>query len=72
MRLCLWLPCLIAIPLHAETIEAPARVTQVTIFPSGAAVVRHVALTLPAGTHQLLIASLPKDTDPGALRVVAS
>ncbi|MBS0571857.1 MAG: DUF4139 domain-containing protein, partial [Proteobacteria bacterium] len=42
------------------------------IFPSGAAVVRHVALTLPAGTHQLLIASLPKDTDPGALRVVAS
>ncbi len=61
--------CLIALPLHAETIEATGTIARVTLYPSGASVVRTVEFTAPAGRHDLVIPGLPAETPAQALRV---
>lgn len=73
MRLALFLTTalVLPLPLAAETLVAGSRVTQVTIYPYGATVVRQVALTAPAGEHLLVVPDLPAGTDPATLRVVA-
>lgn len=63
---------LAAFPLHAETIEAPSRVTAVTLFPWGASVTRRVEFEAPAGTHELLVPDLPQGVPAESLRVAAA
>lgn len=58
-----------ALPVFADTIEAPAKITAVTLFPRGAQVVREVTLTAPEGTHELYVPGLPADTDIQSLRI---
>ncbi|MDH3264520.1 MAG: DUF4139 domain-containing protein [Paracoccaceae bacterium] len=70
MRL-LPLLALAALPLHAETIEAPSRVTAVTLYPWGASVTRQVQFEAPAGTHELLVPDLPRGVPAESLRVAA-
>lgn len=58
-----------ALPALADTIETPAKITAVTLFPRGAQVVRQVTLTAPEGTHELLVPGLPEGTDVSTLRI---
>jgi hypothetical protein len=51
--------CLLAATLHAETIEATGTITRVTLYPSGASVVRAIEFDAPAGVHDLIIPGLP-------------
>lgn len=54
--------------LLAAPLEAPAHVSAVTLFPSGAQVTR--TLTLPAGTTgEVLVPNLPDGTEVATLRV---
>lgn len=46
-----------------------SRLTQVTVFTDRAEVVREAQLDLPAGTHTLIFANLPAQTDTGSLQV---
>ena len=55
--------------LLADVIEAPSKVTAVTLFPWGAQVVREVAVSVPSGVHQLIVPDLPQGTDLSRLRV---
>jgi uncharacterized protein (TIGR02231 family) len=71
MRL-LPLLALVALPLHAETIEAPSRVTAVTLYPWGASVTRRVEFEAAAGTHELLVPDLPQGVPAESLRVAAA
>lgn len=71
MRFVLVPALLAALPVHAETIEAIGHVDRVTLFPSGAAVVRKVDVTLPKGASTLVVAGLPAETDAATLRIAA-
>ena len=53
--------------LLAAPVEIPARVTDVTLFPWGAQVVR--SLAVPEGATEVLVPNLPDATDPATLRV---
>ena len=59
-----------ATPALADTIEAPATIRAVTLFPRGAQVVRDVTLKLPEGQHEVLVPGLPEGTDISTLRVM--
>ncbi|PTW45637.1 DUF4139 domain-containing protein [Rhodovulum kholense] len=63
--------CLILTPLPvwADDLLIPSRVSAVTLFPDGAAVTRSAAFDLPAGTHRLILADLPATTPLGSVRV---
>lgn len=62
-----------ALPAWADTIAATSRITAVTVYPDGAKLTREVSFLAPsAGSHELLIADLPADSDPGLIRMVAS
>ena len=56
--------------LLADTIEAPARVSEATLYPWGASVTREISVIAPAGQHEVVIPGLP-DIDPATLRVQA-
>lgn len=56
--------------LLADIIDAPARVSEATLYPWGASVTREVAITPAAGQHELVVPGLP-DIDPASLRVQA-
>lgn len=56
-------------PALGAVFETPAPVSEVTLYPQGASVIRRATLTLPEGAHQLVIPGLPADTDPASLRV---
>ncbi|MPQ94698.1 DUF4139 domain-containing protein [Thioclava sp. JE_KL1] len=58
-----------ALPALADTIEAPGKITAVTLFPQGAQVVRQVTLDAPEGSHDLLVPGFPEGTDISTLRV---
>lgn len=58
-----------ACPALADTIEAPATISAVTLFPQGAQVVRQVQIKGPSGTNEVLVPGLPKGTDISSLRV---
>ncbi|RBO52613.1 hypothetical protein DSD19_13560 [Rhodovulum sp. BSW8] len=63
--------CLILTPLPvwADDLLIPSRVSAVTLFPDGAAVTRSAAFDLPAGAHRLILADLPATTPLGSVRV---
>ena len=63
---------LAAAPALADTFEAPADITAVTIYPQGATVVRQVIFDVPAGTHEVIVPGLPVNTIAQALRVTPS
>ena len=63
---------LAAAPALADTFEAPADITAVTIYPQGATVVRQVIFDVPAGTHEVIVPGLPVNTIAEALRVTPS
>lgn len=58
-------------PALADVFDTPAPVTEVTLYPQGASVLRQARLELPAGAHQVVIPGLPADIDPASLRVAA-
>lgn len=62
---------LTAAPCWADTIQAPGKVTAVTLYPSGATVTRTVRFTAPAGTHEVIVPGLPGDTMAETLRIRA-
>jgi uncharacterized protein (TIGR02231 family) len=63
---------LCALPALADTIEAPSRVDQVTLYNWGATVSRTVAFDAPAGVHQIIVPDLPFGTLAETLRVAGS
>lgn len=63
---------LAAAPALADTFEASADITAVTIYPQGATVVRQVTFDVPAGTHEVIVPGLPVNTIAQALRVTPS
>lgn len=66
------MPLLLAGPALADTLRPAAPVSAVTLFPSGAEVVRQVSLDAPAGRHQVIITGLPPALDPASLRISAT
>ena len=63
---------LAAAPALADTFEASADITAVTIYSEGATVVRQVTVDVPAGTHEVIVPGLPVNTIAEALRVTPS
>ncbi len=66
------LPLLLACPALADTLRPAAPVSAVTLFPSGAEVIRRIALDAPAGRHQVIVTGLPQRLDPATLRISAT
>lgn len=61
------------VPALADTLPATSRITAVTVYPDGARLTREVSFTAPsAGRHELLVTDLPRDSDPGLIRLGAS
>lgn len=58
-------------PALAERIDTMARIDEVIVYPWGAGIGRVAELDLPQGTHELVIPNIPRDIDPGTLRVTA-
>ncbi|MFD1883767.1 DUF4139 domain-containing protein [Paracoccus pacificus] len=73
MRFSAMFLCLSVAPaaLMADTITASAPITKVTLYPNGASVTRQISLTIPTGTHEVVLPGLPQGTDPGTLRIAA-
>jgi uncharacterized protein (TIGR02231 family) len=57
---------------HAADLAATLGIDQVTVYPQTAAVVRRGEVTVPAGSHRLIIRGLPDPVDPGSIRMSAS
>jgi len=53
----------------AEDIPLTSEVSEVTLYPQGATVVREVEFSAPAGQHDLILTDLPKNTPLAAVRV---
>ncbi|WP_422030866.1 mucoidy inhibitor MuiA family protein [Roseovarius sp.] len=53
----------------AEDIPLISDVTGVTLYPDGATVTREVPFSAPAGSHQLLLTDLPRNTPLASVRV---
>ena len=66
--------CLALVPLPglAETIALDAPPTAVTAYASGAVITRALSFDVPAGDHALVIADMPRFTDPSAIDVTLS
>lgn len=56
-------------PALADEIPLSSRVNAVTVYPQGATVTREVPFTAPAGTHDLIVADLPRGTPLASVRV---
>lgn len=65
------LPLFILVPslAIAEDYVINSKVTDVTAYATGGIVTHEVALTLPAGNHQLILPNLPHDIDLESLRI---
>ncbi|MDX2288398.1 MAG: mucoidy inhibitor MuiA family protein [Hyphomicrobiaceae bacterium] len=63
---------LVAVPA-ADAAEVPGRssITAVTVFPSGAEVVRKAVVKLEPGQHAVVLGGLPAQAVPGSIRVEA-
>lgn len=53
----------------ADEFTLSSRVTDVTLYPEGAKITRHVPFQIPAGTHELRLIDLPAGTPMETLRV---
>ena len=67
-RFAILLACL-PTTLWADDIPLVTDVTAVTLYPSGATVIREVPFSAPAGDHQLILTDLPRNTPLAAVRV---
>lgn len=56
---------------YAADLSATLTIDQVTVYPKTAAVVRRGEVTVPAGSHRLIIRGLPDPVDAGSLRMSA-
>lgn len=56
---------------QAADLAATLTIDQVTVYPKTAAVVRRGEVTVPAGSHRLIIRGLPDPVDAGSLRMSA-
>lgn len=57
---------------EAASLEASARVSDVTLYPDAAIVRRQVSLDVPAGEHEITLGDLPASLDPASLRIEGS
>lgn len=57
---------------EAATLEANAKISDVTLYPDAAIIKRQVMLDLPAGESEIQLADLPPSLDPASLRVEGS
>lgn len=55
--------------LWADTLTVDSAPSAVTVYPYGAQVTRTATVTLPQGTHDLVLPDLPKNVDPGRISV---
>ncbi len=53
----------------ADDITLSSDVTAVTLYPSGATIIREVPFSAPAGQHDLILTDLPRDTPLETVRV---
>ncbi len=58
-----------ACPALAQPLEAPSRVSAVTVYPDSARVSRTAEVDLPAGATNIVFRGLPVALDPASLRV---
>ena len=66
------LPIILAIIpniVMADDIALSSDVTAVTLYPSGATIIREVPFSAPAGQHDLILTDLPRDTPLETVRV---
>ncbi|GGH33306.1 conserved hypothetical protein [Cribrihabitans marinus] len=56
-------------PAYAETIAVSSRVTEVTMHPDSAAILRRAEVSLPAGRHRLVLQGVPASAVSESLRV---
>jgi uncharacterized protein (TIGR02231 family) len=56
-------------PAFSADITSPSKVAAVTVFPSGAEIVRSVEARVPAGEHRLIFENLPSDLQTETLRI---
>src|SRR5688572_17982124 len=66
------LTCVAVPATQAADLTATLTIDQVTVYPQTATVVRRGEVTVPAGSHRLIIRGLPDPLDPGSLRMSAS
>ena len=59
-----------AAPVLADTYQASADITGVTIYPQGASVTRQVTVDVTAGAHEVIVPGFPQNTDANGLRVM--
>ncbi len=55
--------------LWADTLAIDSAPSSVTVYPRGAQVTRSTTVTLPQGTHDLVLADLPQYIDPARISV---
>ena len=48
----------------SDDIAAASRVVAAKIFPEGAIVTRQAGVAVPAGTHRIVVADMPRDLHP--------
>ncbi len=53
----------------ADIIPLTSDVSDVTLYPQGATIVRRVPYVMPAGGHELILTDLPRSTDLSRVRV---
>lgn len=71
MRALLYCLPLLPVPAFADTFTVPSSATAAMVYRSSALVTHDVALTLPAGTHEIVFPDLPPDLYAEYLRVTA-
>lgn len=54
---------------RASDIEVPSRIDAVTVFPSGAEVIRKATVRIPKGSQKLVLSDLPAQAIRGSIRV---
>lgn len=70
MRCAIYIASLLAaLPVWAEDFMTLALVTQATIYPSGATVLREFEADLPQGSHRILIPVVARDISDGPPRI---
>ncbi len=65
------LAVLLAQPVRAADIEARLAIDQVTVYPQTANITRSGQVTVPAGSHRLIVSGLPDPIDASNLRIYA-
>lgn len=58
-----------AVSAHAETLQLSTRIGEVTVYPSGAEIIRTGRIAIPAGSHTVAIGDLPAEAIQQSIRV---